>query len=263
MDTTNIEQLRTIVIDSVEYIKRGDVLEFYSDLASAQASQFTILTSVLCGIVVVLLGATWWWNYKAAKQQIKDEINTEKEVLERLVRKKIKEMNTAIESYQQKYSSDKGNLQRSINNQINSKYEQLAPEIQHTLEKTQKELSSKIDDYKKSVDCQIKEDQANLNRIFALHCDSTNSHYTAATWWLSAAQKYKETGDDRFWGICINSLNESLQKCSEKDINDIHEVQTLKERVSEIVPDVIGIEKDAIMNRLDELISLKNKSSEK
>ena len=86
MDTLKVEQVRQVVIDSVKYVRSSDVSAFYADLADKQATQFTILISVLCGIIVIVIGATWWWNYRGAKQQIKDEVDNLKMSLVRMLR---------------------------------------------------------------------------------------------------------------------------------------------------------------------------------
>lgn len=125
---------------------------FYSDIADKQATQFTILISVLCGVVVVLLGATWWWNYRAAKQQIKDDINTEKIALSRLLRSKLKEINTSMEKQQNDFKSQKGSFQKSINNQIDTKYNILNSELKSEVDKYRDELIETINKHKSKVE---------------------------------------------------------------------------------------------------------------
>jgi len=261
MDTTNVEIVKSIIVDSIEYVKKSDVLQFYSDIADKQATQFTILISVLCGVVVVLLGATWWWNYRAAKQQIKDDINTEKETLTRLLRNKLKEIYTTIEKQQNEFKSQKGAFQKSVNNQIDAKYKQLNTDIASDIAKYKEELIGKINEHKSNVERQLNEDQANLNRIFALHCDSTNYYYIASSWWLSAAEKYKEIGEGYFFGICVKGIKESLEKCKESELDnvDIEELQSQINRVNKIVPDIIKTDRDSIIKKMNELIKLKEK----
>lgn len=261
MDTANIEITKSIIIDSVEYIKKSDVLQFYSDIADKQATQFTILISVLCGIVVILLGATWWWNYRAAKQQIKDDINTEKEVLTRLLRSRLNEINKSIEKQQNDFKNQKGIFQKSINNQIDAKYNQLNSELKEEVDKYSKELNEIITKHKDNVEKQFKEEQANLSRLFALHCDFTNSNYIASTWWLSAAEKYKDIGNEYALGVCIQGMKTALEKCkeSELDIVDIEDLQSQIAQVNNIVPDIIKTEKESIVEKLNEFIKLKQK----
>lgn len=263
MDTTKVEIVKSIVVDSIEYVKKSDVLQFYSDIADKQATQFTILISVLCGVVVVLLGATWWWNYRAAKQQIKDDINTKKKTLTRLLRNKLKEINTTIEKQQNDFKSQKGTFQKSINNQIDAKYSLLNSDLKSEVDNYREELIETINKHKDNVEHQFKEEQANLSRLFALHCDSINSHYIASTWWLSAAENYKETGDEDFFGICIRSMKDSLKKCNDSDTKgiDIEELQSQIDRVNKTVPDIIKTDRESIVEKLNGLIDLKNKNT--
>ncbi|MBO7145501.1 MAG: hypothetical protein J6W13_11835 [Salinivirgaceae bacterium] len=259
MDTVSAKLVKSIVIDSVEYIKKSDVLNFYSDIADKQATQFTILISVLCGIVVILLGATWWWNYRAAKQQIRDDINTEKIILSKILRKKMNEMDAFMDKQNQRYNSEKEILQNAIEKKINLKYEQTNADIKLITDEYKKELIEEINNHKNSVDHQIKEDQANINRIFALHSDFTGLYYIASTWWLSAAENYKEIGNDYFFGLCIDRLKASLYNCkdSELDIIGIEDLKSQIKKVENIVPILIKKEKDEIINRLKELIKIK------
>lgn len=94
-----------------------------------------------------------------------------------------------------------------------------------------------------------------------MHCDSTGSSYIASTWWLSAAENYKETGDDDFFGICIRGMRDSLGKCGVSELNniDVEEMQSQIDSVNKIVPDIIKNERESIVNKLNELIKLKQK----
>ena len=114
MDTMKIEQVRQVVIDSVEYVRSSDVSAFYADLADKQSTQFTILISVLCGIIVIVIGATWWWNYIGAKQQIKDEIENLKASLVRMLRLQIREFEKQQQAFNQQYESEKVTLEESL-----------------------------------------------------------------------------------------------------------------------------------------------------
>jgi len=40
MDSISVEQVKSIVVDTVEYVKCTDVTAFYADLAEKQATQF-------------------------------------------------------------------------------------------------------------------------------------------------------------------------------------------------------------------------------
>ena len=185
MDTLKVEQVRQVVIDSVKYVRSSDVSAFYADLADKQATQFTILISIICGIVVFIIGATWWWNYRGAKQQISEEISTNKETLMRLFRQQSKNINNILRNYEQKYKNDKTELQKSINNQIDKKTKHSQHTLKESFDSFEKSQKEELEKSQKSVEKQIKQDQAELSRIFALHCASTNSKYSSLLVYLS------------------------------------------------------------------------------
>jgi F0F1-type ATP synthase membrane subunit b/b' len=254
MDTIKIEQTKKIVIDSVEYIRSSDVSAFYADLADKQATQFTILISIICGIVVFIIGATWWWNYRGAKQQISEEISMNKETLMRLFRQQAKKVNDILRNYEQKYKNDKIELQKSINNQIDQKSRHTQHELKEVIESFEKVQKDEIERNQKEVEKKIKEEQAELSRIFALHCTSTNSHYVAITWWLAAAKLYKETDNEYFLGIAIRAIEDLLNQI--KTPEDNANWDDLIGMVEKVTPDIMSIEKDKIIKRMKELKNL-------
>ncbi len=56
MDT--LYNIPSNVNDTIEYMMRTDVIAFYSDLMDKQATQFTILISVVSAVFVIAIGAT-------------------------------------------------------------------------------------------------------------------------------------------------------------------------------------------------------------
>lgn len=254
MDTLKVEQVRQVVIDSVKYVRSSDVSAFYADLADKQATQFTILISIICGIVVFIIGATWWWNYRGAKQQISEEISTNKETLMRLFRQQSKNINNILRNYEQKYKNDKTELQKSINNQIDKKTKHSQHTLKESFDSFEKSQKEELEKSQKSVEKQIKQDQAELSRIFALHCASTNSNYNAVTWWLAAAKMYKETDNEYFLGIAIRAIEDLLNQI--KTSEDNSDWEDLIGKVEEVTPDIMRIEKDRIINKMKELKNL-------
>jgi hypothetical protein len=170
-----------IVIDTIEYIKRTDVLEFYSDIASKQASQFTILTYVLAGVTVALLGATWYWNHKAAKTQISEEIEASKNTLEEYI-------NGVLEEKIKKNSS---------------------------------ELENKISELLASSEKKLNKNNADVYRLFAIQCSNINSHLAAANWWCSALEMYSKANSDKLVGISSNAILKSLENNNGKKDSDV------------------------------------------
>lgn len=273
MDTTELEQLRTVTIDTIEYIKRSDVADFYANIADKQATQFTILISVLCGIVVVLIGMTWWWNYKASKQQITDEISLAKSKLDKDVddaKEAIKRLFNAYKSnvddllkdYEEKFNGFKGALQESVNKQIDKKTDEsvtnFTKKFQDNIDELKNTQKEELKQFQDETTQKINEHQAELSRIFALHCESSNSFFIAANWWLKAAKLYKKIDAQVFVGISVNAILSAIEEIDiEKDGNDISDYEEMITDAQEIIPDILKQERDKIISKLKDLKSKK------
>lgn len=75
-----------------------NLVEVYKTILEQEISNNTIFITVLLGIVVMLLGATWWWNKIGATKEIKAEVE------------KI-------------FDKEKKKLQKELENEINEKTE--------------------------------------------------------------------------------------------------------------------------------------------
>lgn len=75
-----------------------NLIEVYKTILEQEISNNTIFITVLLGIVVMLLGATWWWNKIGATKEIKAEVE------------KI-------------FDKEKKKLQKELENEINEKTE--------------------------------------------------------------------------------------------------------------------------------------------
>lgn len=256
MDTiiNDFEQVRKIVIDTVTYVKYNDVSAFYSDLADKQATQFTILISVLCGIVVVLIGATWWWNFRGAKKQISEEIEIQKNTMKRWLNLKMKKMEESQIGFNQEFQQSKILLQKSINNQIDRKSKNTEENLTKYIQTYKDEQKKELDDFQNEIKLKVMVEQAELSRIFALHCFSTKSYLTAFTWFLDAAKLYKETDYEQMFGTCIKASIETIKKVEPSDLSgqEWNTDEIIKE-VQEIVPLVMSEEKKELLQYIKEL----------
>ena len=172
----------------------------------------------------------------------------------RLFRQQAKKVNDILRNYEQKYKNDKAELQKSINNQIDKKSRHTQYELKEVIESFEKVQKDKMEKNQKEVEKKIKEEQAELSRIFALHCASTNSHYIAVTWWLAAAKLYKETDNEYFLGIAIRAIEDILNQI--KTPEDNANWDDLIEKVKEVTPDIMSIERDKIIKKMKELKDL-------
>lgn len=204
-------------IDSLSRIVSGQ--ELYSEMISFQSTQFTILISVLCGIVIVIVAATWYWNERGAKSVIKDEVEK--------AMKPVRKLLNAYPAGAKKMVSD---------------------EVKKSIEEQNKRFKEEFEEYKKKVDMDNKSSKAELYRIFALHCTSTNSYLIGALWWFGAAELYQETNTSEWVGISVNSAVEALSSsvASETIVEeDKEKLDDIEESINKIPDILIGKKREA------------------
>lgn len=163
MDTLKVEQVRQVVIDSVKYVRSSDVSAFYADLADKQATQFTILISVLCGIIVIVIGATWWWNYRGAKQQIKDEVDNLKMSLVRMLRLQVRDFEKQQQAFNQRYDTDKITLEESLKKYVEEKSKEIEERSKGQIDNYEADHNKALSDLQKNTESKIKMDRAELS----------------------------------------------------------------------------------------------------
>ena len=250
MDSVNVEQVKNVVVDTVEYIKSTDVSAFYADLVDKQATQFQVLTYAILAILVIVVSATWWWNYRGAKQQIKEEIDNYKTIQIRWIRQQGSNTNRILQEYGQSYKTDKAELQKSINNQIERKLTEATDNLKSSFESFEKSQKDELEKMKEQFENEIKQEQAELSRIFALHCASTNLSYNAVSWWLSAAKLYKETENNYFLSIAIRAAKDALYEIKESP-NEA-DWDDLMERTRDACPETLHQEREAMIKKMQE-----------
>jgi len=81
--------------------------EIYKTILEQEISNHTIFITVLLGIVVILLGATWWWNKSGATKEIKDEVAKRFEKEKKKLRKELEleladKIDVKIKDYEEK-----------------------------------------------------------------------------------------------------------------------------------------------------------------
>lgn len=224
----------------VDSLSRVGVPEVYFDMVSYQSTQFTILISALCGIVIVIVGATWFWNFKGAKIAIKDEVE-----------RALKPVHKLLNSYS-------AAAKKMVNEQVNE-----------AIENQNKHFEEAFEEYKKKVDADNKKSKAELYRIFALHCTSTNSYLIGAQWWFGAAELYLETNFSEWVGISVNSAVEALsksvalEKIDEDDKEKIEDIEDSIQKIPEILSDKKREAKrllKQIKKKYEETVSTESKS---
>ena len=225
MDT--ISNVPILVNDTIEYLVKSDVVAFYSDMMEKQATSFTILISVMSAVFVAIIGATWWWNYKGAKQQIKEEIAIAKEDIQKECEKSNQEqLTTAREELQQ---SAERQLQDALTKQA-ADYEQ----------------------YKNQTNDEITMQSAELARIFALFCYTTRDYIHSLQWWINALDSYAAIKNDYSVGMAIENIVILLKDLDHIDVTkaemDIDEYEAV---VRESIPDFRYNDKQFILMKLN------------
>ncbi len=248
MDTSQINNVSRVIIDSVEYIKRTDVLEFYSDIANKQATQFTILISVLCGITVLFLAASWWWNYNASKKQISTEIDDAKIALQKLMNIHKNTITTELNSYKDNLDEFKRGLQESVNRQIEHK-------VNDQITLFDKQVKEQFEKIQMQFNNDMSASKAEIARIFAVHCDSTKNYENAINWWFISMEYYSTLDNARMLRITINAAKSDLEKI---DIDSLTEETSLVYNdnikiANNNIPDILSDEKKTILKKLNQI----------
>lgn len=200
-----------VIIDSLSVDYASNVSGIYSDMIDKLQSQFNIILVVIGLIFATVIGATWWWNYKGSKAQITEEIQE------------------GLKKYQRLLNIHRSSIDGLINQKVKDKIDELS-----------KSLVSSLDDYKKDVSIDNKKLNADLSRVFALHCSSGKSYYNSATWWLHAFSLYVELEEGEFEQISIDAFISALEDCvkDEKLTDDQEErLADLEMKITKI-PDV-------------------------
>ena len=251
MDTLKVEQVRQVVIDSVKYVRSSDVSAFYADLADKQATQFTILISVLCGIIVIVIGATWWWNYRGAKQQIKDEVDNLKMSLVRMLRLQVRDFEKQQQAFNQRYDTDKITLEESLKDYVEKDSKETEERLKGQIDTYEADHNKALSDLQKDTESKIKKDRAELSRLFALYNTSQKSYMSSIPWLLNAIKLYKELEEEKILGIAIRALRNNIKEV--ETISKDEDIDRLIKDVNKTIPPLMQTEKDEILNKLEEL----------
>lgn len=238
------DSLYSIIRDTTSYILRTDVVSFYKDLADAQSTQFTIIISVIGVIFAVVVGATWWWNYKGAKSQISEEILSNINILD-----------TRFDEFK---SCVNDSLNDIVEKKINEHLEKSITDFTKRTDDILKDHEANLSTFQNDVDNRINAQQAELCRVFAVHCDSTKSYYNAFTWWFSAFKFYHGLDNGEFTQISIRAALQALNNLEKKDVKKDN-LSDYIQQIKDNVPDILKSERDEMINRIKVLTESDNK----
>ena len=137
-------------------ITKQQALDIYKTLLEQENSNHTIFISVLLGITIIILGATWWWNKTGAnifiKTTVKDELDNKNEEIKLSIDTKIKEsIEDQFRDMDEKFKSLELDLYRSFAYSLD----------------TEKVYSHSIVYWSNSIEKAIELDEGELLRAFA------------------------------------------------------------------------------------------------
>lgn len=237
--------LASVVSDTTSYIVKGELAEFYRDIANVQSNQFTIIVAVIGVVFTVVIGATWWWNYMGAKSQINDEMSGVKTD----IRKSIEGVEAKFDAFKQEiYELIDQKIEASIDAHLSQKLVEYTEQISRIDQKNE----SQLNDFQKTVNVKITEQRAELSRVFALHCEANSSFYNSFTWWVQAFELYKEVDKGELAQISINSALSVLVNVKKEDVK-VGDLPNYIERIKNGVPDILSSERKELLELLENL----------
>lgn len=237
--------LLSVVNDTTSYIAKGDLVDFYKDIASAQSTQFTIIITVIGVVFTVVVGATWWWNYKGAKAQINEEMNTATDEIQKL----SAEVDVKFNAFKQEIHAL---IDKKIADSIDEHLSQKLADYTEQIELIDKKNEDKLKDFQEKVDDEIRMHQADLNRVFALHCNTLEVYFQGFCWWLSAFELYMKLDEGNLAQISINQALNALKNVKKEDVDE-EKLNDYKERIKTNVPAILSSERKELLEILDSL----------
>lgn len=257
MDT--LANATIMVNDTIEYLVKSDVAAFYADMMDKQATQFTTLVAVICGVFAIAVGATWWWNYRGAKQQIKEEVGTAKQAMYKLYKSHQKAVDELLKQYETEFNGFKDSIRQSIDTQIDAKTktEVLAEteKLKEHMDEVDKHSMQEIDNLKNQMINDITSQKAELCRIFALYCNNVKAPLTSVTWWIEALKNYAIIKNEEWVGRACESIvnilkDVDLTKIKKGSYDNLDEdIETIKQ----YLPATRTSDKHIILDKLNEI----------
>lgn len=223
------------VSDTLKYIEANQVAAFYADMMEKQQAQFNILLVAIGIVFAAVLGATWWWNYRGSKAQITEEIQS------------------GLKKYQRLFNLHKSSTESFIKDEVEK-------QLQDRIDSLSTSLKKDLDSYKSSITQESISFNANLCRVFALHCTSISDYFNSASWWLSSFEKYLAVKDGEFQQIALNAYVTALESCYSKETISEDQLESLPEmeKRTASIPDVFTDQRNQAKKLLKQI---KNKAT--
>ena len=228
--------LSVIVKDTVSVIDASSVSSFYSDIINKQQGSFNIFLVAVGIIFATVIGATWWWNYKGSKAQISEEIQT------------------GLKKYQRLFSAHNASVGKLVDERVEKRMKSLMDTVNKDLE-----------DFKDRIELDNKTQNADLCRVFALHCSTEKSYFYSARWWMSAFECYDTINKGKFEQIAIDAFVTALGSSFKSEMLSESQMELspdLEKRINKI-PDIYTDQRNKAKKLLSQIESKTKKEQEK
>ena len=112
MDSITVAKHSIInIIDTTQFVSKNDLIDFYKHTAEQQAANYSTLFNVFIAITVLLIGATWLWNFYIARKQIKTEVKEEIDAISSTIQTQITDgiengITASISKYKQEWEKE-------------------------------------------------------------------------------------------------------------------------------------------------------------
>jgi hypothetical protein len=142
---------------------------------------------------------------------------------------------------------------KQIQNEISRLYNRSNNEYKTELQTI---VDSKFTDLEKDLDKKLKNNEANLARLYAINCSNQNLHSTSINWWMKALQLYHETEEQIFLRICVEQIRFNInQENWYTDMPDDLDIALAIQAIEELIPDLLNVEKREIINAFRQRIN--------
>jgi hypothetical protein len=135
---------------------------------------------------------------------------------------------------------------KQIHNEVSRQYSQSNNEFKTELQTI---VDKKFADLEKSLDNKLKNNEANLARLYAVNCSNSNLHATSISWWLIALRLYHETEEQVFIRISVEQIILNLNQPNWfNDMPDNLDLALAIQEIETLIPEILNVEKRQIIN---------------
>jgi hypothetical protein len=137
---------------------------------------------------------------------------------------------------------------KQIHTEVSRQYNRSSNEFKTELQTV---VDKKFTDLEKSLDNKLKNNEANLARLYAINCSNQNLHSTSISWWLTALRLYHETEEQVFLRISVEQIIFNLNQPNWfNDMPENLDLALVIQDIEILIPELLNEEKRQIINAL-------------